>query len=303
MYYLGVYLGMSPGLFFEEKRRMRKMIVALSLMIALLAVTVTTNADTLSINFEAPTYNLGAIANGEGGWQVTNPAYQQAVTNVNPISGAQSWVVNSQFGQGSFGDQPFSPALSQAAGETAAMNFFEASMKFMPMATQANGDGVTLSTDNGTGQRMDWLRINYSTPSVTNANGGGWSLSMFDYDGTNFVQTGPTALNANQVYDLRYTRKFNAGLNNDEWKVYLNNVLLFTGVGWEDFFKDGFPTYGPSPVTVDRILFRNSASVAGSNGVMFDDITYTSSNVPEPASLALFGFGLVSVARHFRRRT
>ncbi len=279
---------------------MRKMIVALSLMIATLAIaTNNVSADTLTINFESPTYGTGPIANGQNGWQVTNPAYQQGVTNVNPISGAQSWVINSQFGQGSFGDQPFSPALSQAAGETAAMNFFEASMKFMPMATQAIGDGVTLSTDNGTGQRMDWLRIDYSANN--NTGGSGWNMSMYDYDGTNFVQTGPTALNANQVYDLKYTRQFNAGPNNDEWKVYLNNALIFTGVGWEDFFVDGFPTYGPSPVTVDRILFRNSTSVAGSNGVMFDDITYTSSNVPEPTSLALFGFGLVAVARRFRR--
>ncbi len=271
-------------------------ILALSLMVAMSAIATTNaSADTVSINFEGPTYNLGAITNGQNGWQVTNPAYQQAVTNVNPISGAQSWLVNSQFGQGSFGDQPFSPALTQAAGETAAMNFFEASMKFMPMATQANGDGVTLSTDNGTGQRMDYMNIRYSSA-------GGWSLSMFDYNGVAFVQTGPTALNAGQVYDLKYTRKFNTGLNNDEWKVYLNNALLFTGVGWEDFFADGAPTYGPSPVTVDRILFRNSASVAGSNGVMFDDITYTSSNVPEPASLALFGLGLVGIARRFRHR-
>ncbi|MDQ5969209.1 MAG: hypothetical protein QG579_366, partial [Patescibacteria group bacterium] len=132
-------------------------ILALSLMVAMSAIATTNaSADTVSINFEGPTYNLGAIANGQNGWQVTNPAFQQGVTNVAPISGAQSWVINSQFGQGSFGDQPFSPALTQAAGETAAMNFFEASMKFMPMATQANGDGVTLSTDNGTGQRMDW---------------------------------------------------------------------------------------------------------------------------------------------------
>jgi hypothetical protein len=274
-------------------------ILALSLMVAMSAIATTNaSADTVSINFEGPTYNLGAITNGEGGWQVTSPAYQQAVTATNPISGAQSWVINSQFGQGSFGDQPFSPALAQAAGENAAMNFFEASMKFMPMATQTIGDGVTLSTDNGTGQRMDWLRIDYS---ANNTGGGSWNMSMFDYNGAAFVQTGPTVLNANQVYDLKYTRKFNAGLNNDEWKVYLNNALLFTGVGWEDFFVDGGPTYGPSPVTVDRILFRNSASVAGSNGVMFDDITYTSSNVPEPMTLTLFGFGLVAVARRFRR--
>lgn len=44
---------------------MRKMIVALSLMVAVMAIATTTNADTVSINFES--YNTNPITNGQNG--------------------------------------------------------------------------------------------------------------------------------------------------------------------------------------------------------------------------------------------
>ncbi len=269
------------------------------LMFALVAVTGKAQADSIMIDFEAPTYDLGPITSGEDGWSVLNPAYDQSVVNVNPISGLQSWIISSSYGQGSFGDQPFSPALAVAAGENAPNNYFEASMKFKPLETNATGDGVTLSTDNGSGQRMDWTRIDYD--------GAGWGISFYDYDGTNFVQSASTALLADTVYDLKYSRKFNAGPDNDVWEAFLNNTLIFTGVGWEGFFADGAPTFGPSPVTMDRILFRNAVSAPGSQGVMFDDIQYSSSldspaPVPEPASLLLLGAGMIVVGVVRQRR-
>jgi len=269
-------------------------VLALALCIAVLPER--TSADTITIDFEG--YALGAIPNGFQGWQITNPGWDQAVTNVAPISGAQSWRISSLVGSGSFGDHPFSPALSQAAGESttgAPTNFFTASMDFRPLASNTVGDGVTISIDRGDGARGNWMRIDNTAA--------GWELQAFDYDGSAFVFSTLASLTDDQIYNLRFDMTFVDGLQNDIWNIYLDNALLFTGVGWEDFFVDFQPGNNP-PFAYDRLLFRNASPLSGSVGVLFDNLTYSSglAAVPEPASLAVWSLAGIAALCGARRR-
>ena len=252
-------------------------------ILALLGATVLASvsmADTVSVDFES--YADGAIADGYNGWQITNPAWDQQVVSSGAISGNKSWRISQQVGSGSFGDQPYSPALTQKAGENETNKVFEASWKWKPLAGGKNTEGITVSIDNGTGQRGNWIRLENLGGLDTS-----WRLSVFDYNGTAFVATElMNNISAGTVLDMGFKMTFNAGLQNDVWEMYVNNNLMFTGIGWEDYFIDNAPVTGPAPVSYDRLLFRNSSSVSGAAGIMIDDITYSSA-VPEPATMTI----------------
>jgi len=113
-----------------ESRRKR-----VSLTLALVAVAggimgaMIARADSLAIDFEAPTYSPGSI-DGQNGWAGTlggpiNPLIDQAVvTNSYGYTsfGGQSWRISNAYTDGAFGDWPFSPSLADEAGETMAQN-------------------------------------------------------------------------------------------------------------------------------------------------------------------------------------
>lgn len=261
-------------------------------------------ADQIFIDFE--TYPLGKIANGYDGWQITNPAWDQQVTT-NSIAGAQSWRISSQVASTSFGDHPFTPALPGGAGESttlAASNYFRASMLFQPLIGGVQGEGTTISIDNGTGARGNYMRIE-------NADGtdAGWRLVVFDYINNAFTNAIVVAsgLNADETHELAFDMTFNDGLANDVWQVFLDGALVYSGIGWEDFFVDAQPSNNP-PIYYDRLLFRSSSpATPNAAGILFDNIAYTNelaaAEVPEPASLAVWGMlGVASAAYSWQRR-
>ena len=114
------------------------------------SLSVVASADIINMDFES--YALGPIANGYNGWQVTNAAWDQAVTSTTVISGSQSWRMSNSVASGSFGDQPFSPALSEKVSSALPTNKFVASLDFMPVLGGVVNDAVVISLDNGTGQ-------------------------------------------------------------------------------------------------------------------------------------------------------
>src|SRR5437867_6971135 len=87
------------------------------------------SADSLTITFEAPTYHLGSI-DGQNGWAGTagGPINllidQEVVANTYGYTsvGGQSWRISNAYTDGAFGDWPFSPSLTNEAGETMAQN-------------------------------------------------------------------------------------------------------------------------------------------------------------------------------------
>ncbi|MCU0315539.1 MAG: PEP-CTERM sorting domain-containing protein [Fimbriimonadaceae bacterium] len=256
-------------------------------------------ADTVSVDFES--YPDGPITNGYDGWQITNPSWDQQVVSTSPITGNKSWRTSQRVASGSFGDQPYSPALMDKVSETGAFRRFDASWKWSPLVGGKNGEGVTVSIDNGTGQRGNWIRLENNGGLDTS-----WRIYLFDFNGISNTFPSVTLMeniSAGTVLDMKFDMTFNPGANNDVWNMYINNTLMYTGVGWEDYFRNFAPTYGPTPVTYDRLLFRQSpTAIANAAGVLIDDIQYTSS-VPEPATLTILALaGLLKRRRAAKKQ-
>jgi len=276
------------------------------LFVAAIAMTIaaTVNADQVSIDFEG--YPTGPIANGSNGWQITNPNWDQAVVTNGAISGSHSWHFSQAIASGSYGDQPFSPPLAHTSGESTipgvGSNYFGASMLFKPLADSVIGEGITVSMDRGDGARGNYMRIE-------SLGGNTWQLYAYDYNSTTQdfdKHVLATNLNAGDVHKLSFDQTFVNGPNNDVWNVYLDNNLLYTGRGWEDYFRD-WQSFNNPPLAYDRLLFRSGGdpSVPGAAGILFDNITYTNvapAAVPEPASLAIWSLAAAGAAAGVWRR-
>jgi hypothetical protein len=256
------------------------------------------SADSITVDFEAPTYSVGNI-NGQDGWSKTGPYDAAVVSNTYGYAsfGAQSLRISNAVTSGSFGDHAFSKPLADEAGETTAAGdgmsggtrqaYFEASWDFastVPGSEQA-GLSVVASPDRGDGARMTWVQM-ADAP-------GGLSVNFYDYQdgavepagtcstGDNFVFTAvASGLDRTVPHNVRITMEFVDGPGNDIVKVYVDGVLLHTGTSWEDYFRycEGNPSR-----TVDSMLFRTGGAAAPAtlgNGFLIDNLVQTSGPVP-----------------------
>ncbi len=211
-------------------------------------------ADAIFIDFDAADgYTPGAIANGQNGWSITNASFDQDVV---ANAGGQGWQLTRQFTSGSFGDQPFTPGLGQKSGEPSepgrTTSFFEASWTMSPNALQpgATAGFIGVSMDDGTGARGNLLRLE-------NDAAGNWRLFVFDYDTVTdaFTSQFLGVLPVGVATKIGFTQEFRDGANNDVFKVFVDDALVYTGVGWEDYFRD-FQPFNSPPIVYDRLLFR-----------------------------------------------
>ena len=127
-------------------------------------------ADSVSVDFETPTYTIGNI-NGQDGWMKTGTFDVAVSSSLSTVGfGAQSLRISDAVTSGSFSDQTFAKPLTDSAGETAStagtfsvgtkqphfeMQFDIASTK----ATVQPGMHITASPDRGDGSRMSYLRF------------------------------------------------------------------------------------------------------------------------------------------------
>jgi hypothetical protein len=261
--------------------------------LCLAAIAVSANADSNFLDFES--YATGPITNGYDGWQITSPGWDQSVQSANAISGNQSWRMSNSVASSSFGDHPYTPALSEKAGSLETNGFFEASWLWSGLAGGKAGEGITVSMDNGLGQRGTWMRMSNVGGIDT-----GWQIDIFDYDGTNFVNTVLASnINAGSVNKLGFDVTFNDGAQNDVFNVYINDALAYTGTGWEDYFIDS----SEGVISYDRLLFRaGGAPTVGAVGIMIDDISYSTSAVPEPATMTILGLAAIAAAKKRKRK-
>src|SRR5437879_2862431 len=280
-----------------------------SLALVLSSSTVA-NADSLAIHFETSEgYSPGSI-DGQNGWAGTlggpiNPAIDQAiVTNTYGYSsfGGQSWRMSNAYTDGAFGDWPFSPSLTNEAGETTAQNLgfsggirqnhFEVRWDFASTVPNAEQPGLQISTspDRGDGARMSFIRMKdlpaglsvefaeyldhppFGTPLNPTAGCGAEDEFL--------ITTVASGLSRNRPHTVKFTMDFVDGPRNDVVKVYVDGTLRHTGTSWEDFFRWCELT-GESR-TVDSMIFQartsgGTAPFTRGNGFLIDNLTYFSS--------------------------
>jgi hypothetical protein len=290
-----------------------RLALAGAISVAVAGAAVAAPVTTHSTTFDG--FALGTV-NGQGGWGVSNPAFDQEVVD---LSGNRVLRLSNRFTSGSFSDQPFAPrpggtGMTPAdpvngnpgffAGETttgASYNRFIGSFDIRSVATGDTDRGarITASPDNGQGARQGFLAFENTEAGV--------AVTTFDVDAAGgFV--GPdtlTTIDFGEWARIRYEIDFIDGAFNDVARIYINDSLVKTLNSWESFYTAFQPAEHPNGVPVQTWLFRiNGPAFPNAQGFYIDNVTVmldnTATAVPEPASLALLGLGLAGLA--FARR-
>jgi hypothetical protein len=268
-------------------------LVAATVAVLALALTATAAlADSVGpITFEPPAYSTGDI-NGQEGWQKFGP-YDVAVASVSSFPAASGYGFGTQalrlsdaFTSGSFGDQTFSPGLTNPAGESPAPKYFEASFRIgTALATVQAGLHMSVSPDDGNGSRMSYLRFEDQFDGV----------HVFFDDVTDpgplgtvatFNETDIATLSRTRAHTILFAINFKKGPGNDGVKIYIDGVKKISGTTWEDYYR-----YDPEQVTngnqvptVKKMLFRESgvATVGNhGNGFLIDGLSLFSGAAPD----------------------
>lgn len=268
--------------------------------IVTLAAAASAQAATYSTDFESPTFSTGSI-NGQDGWTVANPNFNQAVSTGDAHSGTQSWFRSNTYGVSSFSDQPFSAPLpggaksgeSTAVGATDSSNSY--SVWFKAATTAQDGSFVALSLSNSGGSRMNWIGLD-------NNDAAGLRLTATD---GNFDEFDLGAVSRTAWHQLTVATTFLDGPGNDVVNYFIDGVLKQTLSSWEDYYRFDPEQAGNGNLVPasDRVLFRTSAGVADPTaaGFYFDDFSVTTA-VPEPTALAAVAGAAVLLLGRRRRR-
>lgn len=284
-----------------------------SLVAAALAATAGIAAAQSFTDFNS--FTTGVSVDGQGGWGVANPAWDEEVVAFGAGFG-NVWRVSNAATAGSFGDMPFAPRpggiVADAttdpvngnpgnfAGESvtgAAWTGFRASFDFRSAtgAAQSPNTRITISPDNGRGARQGFagIRDNGAT---------GLELTTFDYNTATSAFDGPILIGTvgyDTWHNLRYELDFVDGPNNDIARIYLDNVLVHSGPSWEGYYPAFEPTLHPLGVPVQTLLFRLSGGAEPSalgGGFYIDNVDVAL--VPAPGAAAVLGLaGLASLRR------
>jgi len=265
---------------------------------------------------------VAGTVNGQGGWGVSNAAFDQEVVNIGGANGNVLRLSN-KVTAGSFGDMPFAPrpggttmtaanptnsAPQFFAGETstgAAYNRYIGSFDFRSVVTAAASDigaRITISPDNGQGGRQGFIALENTAAGV--------SVSTFDINaGGGFVGPATLATVAGGGWNtLRYEIDFFDGAFNDVANIFLNNTLVSTINSWESFYAVNQPAQHPNGVPVQTWLFRLSGTaVPNAQGFYIDNVSVQLDNrsnaVPTPATSLLAGLALAAMFVVRRRQS
>jgi Ca2+-binding RTX toxin-like protein len=269
-------------------------VAAAALALILLVGWQLARADSITSNFESPTYTVGNI-NGQDGWQKTG-AYDVAVTsNTYGIAsfGAQTLRISDAVTSGSFGDQTFSKPLVNEAGETVAengglsggtrQNHFEAQFDLASASTsQQSGLSMSVSPDRGDGARMSYLRFEDQADGIH---------VFFDdvtdpshvVNSDSFNETDIATLNRTAPHTIKFVMDFVDGPDNDVVKIYIDGTLKITGTSWEDYYRFDTESNPSAPSdtsrTVDSLLFREGGTAHPANsgaGFLVDNLSLLS---------------------------
>jgi hypothetical protein len=264
---------------------MKRLTFCAALVVASIGLAGSASADSQGpINFESP-YTVGNI-NGQQGWSKTG-TYDVAVASVadygNAVGfgfGDQALRLSDSVTSGSFGDQTFSPGLTQPAGE-AGLSHFTATFKIgTTSANEQAGLHMSVSPDDGNGGRMSYLRFEDQADGV----------HVFFDDATD---PGPVGTVANfsdtDIFTLTHTSShtvtFDIGFRTnaaDLVNIYIDGSLKHSGTTWEDYYRYDPEQNGNGHAipNTSKLLFREGgAATSGNagNGFLIDGVSLTSS--------------------------
>jgi hypothetical protein len=237
-------------------------------------------ADVDGWTFEPPWFTVGDI-NGQDGWMKTNSAFDSEVASnpapLQPLLGKQSLRISNAVTSGSFGDQTFSDSLVDAAGESTSddgglaggvrQKTFVYSFDFTSAApgNQQAGLRVPVAADRGDGGRQTSIVLTDSTPA-------GMDVTFIDTPvpvpagGTvNFVDhVVGTGLTRGDVHSVRVEIDFNEGPDNDVARVFVDDILQYTGESWENYYRYDAEQAGSGNKvpTTDALIFRTNQTAA-----------------------------------------
>jgi len=283
----------------------------------------------------------GQSINGQGGWTVEDSFGNSAELFDERIvddAGNKVWRVSNATTSGSISNQPWSQAAPLVAGEagaglyndygtdhtvpnnpplssaTATVPYFYGAFDFKS-ATGATQAGLSMSVSAGAEQST----LRNSFISITDT-GSGFDLGFFDTVGDEFNgSTIATGLNYTDFHKVEMYIEFVDGIGpgalgsetgNDIVNILLDGSLIHTGTSWESYFFNVADTgLAGVPRAVDSLVFAMRGTAApgtSGNGLYFDNVEVSNAmlvnDVPEPASLALFGLGLAGLVASRRRK-
>jgi trimeric autotransporter adhesin len=217
---------------------------------------------------------LGAIHNGENGWQVLGPARDQAVVDLG--GGNHAFHISSDPASGDFGG-PYSPALSVAAGEPGLSLYQNQSIKFDFQAVSPTVDGSRLEIDFANASGTDrnnymviestdaGLRIAVNEPSATAT--GDWTTDDFSaFTGNRTLITGVDQTVSHHL-EMRLT--YVDGSDNDHIDIYLDGALIGSTTTFEnyrEFHLGQDHDVAAAANLTSRVLFRTGNAGQPSDG-------------------------------------
>jgi hypothetical protein len=262
---------------------MKRLIVFAAIVFAALGLAGFASADTVGpITFASP-YTLGNI-DGQQGW--TNTGLYDATV----VSG-QALRFTSTTTSGSFGDQTYSPALAQPAGEAPALTHFDASFQIgSELNALQTGLHLSVSPTDPSGSRMSYLRFEDQGWQAGHGDG----IYVYFDDATSpssgtaatFSDTYVATLSRTTMHTVRFLINLKTGTvttkqgnADDDVKIYIDGKKVISGTTWEDYYRYDPEQAGNGNVVplVSKMLFRESGTAATTDGgLLVDNLTLTS---------------------------
>ncbi|HZH97330.1 MAG TPA: PEP-CTERM sorting domain-containing protein [Fimbriimonadaceae bacterium] len=252
----------------------------------------TASAFSYSTGFEAPEFSLGPMSNGivtQGGWSGGAQTYFQnsdagdeQISTAAARTGSQGWHYARGYnspGQGT----PYTPNVNPALNQG---DMFSASIWFKA-ASAADGSSVAIETGNVAGDdRADIIAY------IENISGG---LTIRSFTGSSFASVAlSSGLDGNAWHNLSFTLTRDGVADSIAVSVNGGAATTFAGSlnSWRNANNLGY-------AETSRLKFRarHADGDPQFNGFYFDDISYSTSPVPEPGTMAVLGLGALGLLR------
>jgi hypothetical protein len=189
--------------------------------------------------------------------------------------GDQALQISNAKTSGAF-DQTYAPGVS------AALSHFDASFKIgTALASYQPGSNLSVSPDDGTGNRMSYLRFEEHTNGVHV-----YFIDVIDKGplGTvaSFNEKDIATLSRGNVHSVAFAITFKSGSTPDQVKITIDGRLAATGTSWKNYYRFDPEQVGnhnvvPSTSTLGFIVRGAAVPSNLGNGYLVDNVTLSSS--------------------------